>query len=593
MSTKTLRKRVALGTVVALGAGLLSLVSITSANAAALPPLVTIDPTSVGVQGSSLASSPLAGSITILQTGTLVLADTGTASNADYFTVSAGAYISAAGTDTTTAGGYSDTSTRIASDQASVNFLSGNYGNNFTVKPTGAAGSTFNIVGYLVKGGTATQVISVTIAGTSVAGTASASKSAVSWIAKNGPTQFITGSAFETNTDLAGASAAQAGKGLFLQIDVKDAYGNAVTKAGALTVTVTDGAIAAVKADGQGSSPIATDGTYTTAVSSAGDAYGNYTAGIFEKTAGTGWAGTVTVSYNGVVLATKTGTIAGYVKKIVLSNNKVVQKGATTSNAVQYHAYDAAGNEIDGSALTLANLTKNTIGTASVVTSITPGALPDVAGGTAGQIGVTGGSAGTSTLVVQYVNPDGSVALSNSLVVNVGGAADTYKVALDKSSYNQGDLAKVTVTFLDSKGNIAFSGGYLDGAGHYDTVTVSNGSTTAPAADAVISSPMMTLVGTLPIQNAPDKNGQLVLTYTVGSTGTFTPGNYLFSADFPTVDAADGAAQTVAYSVANPSAGTSLNDVLKGIVSLIASINKQIAALAKLITPAKKVVAKK
>ena len=592
MSTKTLRKRVALGTVVALGAGLLSLVSITSANAAALPPLVTIDPTSVGVQGSSLASSPLAGSITILQTGTLVLADTGTASNADYFTVSAGAYISAAGTDSTTAVGHSDASSRIASDQASVNFANGS-GNNFTVKPTGAAGSTFNIVGYLVKGGTATQVISVTIAGTSVAGTASASKSAVSWIAMNGPTQFITGSAFETNTDLAGASAAQAGNGLFLQIDVKDAYGNAVTKAGALTVTVTDGAIAAVKAAGQGSSPVAADGTYTTAVSSAGNADGYYTAGIFEKTAGTGWAGTVTVSYNGVVLATKTGTIAGYVKKIVLSNNKVVQKGATTSNAVQYHAYDAAGNEIDGSALTSANLTKNTIGTASVVTSITPGALPDVAGGTAGQIGVTGGSAGTSTLVVQYVNPDGSVALSNSLVVNVGGAADTYKVALDKSSYNQGDLAKVTVTFLDSKGNIAFSGGYLDGAGHYDTVTVTNGSTTAPAADAVISSPMMTLVGTLPIQNAPDKNGQLVLTYTVGSTGTFTPGNYLFSADFPTVDAADGAAQTVAYSVANPSAGTSLNDVLKGIVSLIASINKQIAALAKLITPAKKVVAKK
>ena len=52
------------------------------------------------------------------------------------------------------------------------------------------------------------------------------------------------------------------------------------------------------------------------------------------------------------------------------------------------------------------------------------------------------------------------------------------------------------------------------------------------------------------------------------------------------LDAQDGAAQTVAYSIS--SGGTSLNDVLKGIVSLIASINKQIAALAKLVTATKK-----
>jgi len=40
-------------------------------------------------------------------------------------------------------------------------------------------------------------------------------------------------------------------------------------------------------------------------------------------------------------------------------------------------------------------------------------------------------------------------------------------------------------------------------------------------------------------------------------------------------------AQTLSYTIADGS--TSLNDVLKGIVSLIASINKQIAALAKLV----------
>jgi hypothetical protein len=54
---------------------------------------------------------------------------------------------------------------------------------------------------------------------------------------------------------------------------------------------------------------------------------------------------------------------------------------------------------------------------------------------------------------------------------------------------------------------------------------------------------------------------------------------------FPTVNAADGANQTVTYTI--KSGQTSLNDVLKGIVSLIASINKQIAALAKLVTKKK------
>jgi hypothetical protein len=42
-----------------------------------------------------------------------------------------------------------------------------------------------------------------------------------------------------------------------------------------------------------------------------------------------------------------------------------------------------------------------------------------------------------------------------------------------------------------------------------------------------------------------------------------------------------GANQTVAYKVVAPSTGVSNADVLKAIVSLIASINKQIAALQK------------
>jgi len=75
-----------------------------------------------------------------------------------------------------------------------------------------------------------------------------------------------------------------------------------------------------------------------------------------------------------------------------------------------------------------------------------------------------------------------------------------------------------------------------------------------------------------------DADGTKTFQFVMGTT----EGSYVAIVDAPSVDAADGAKQTVAYTIASGS--TSLNDVLKGIVSLIASINKQIAALAKLVT---------
>ena len=83
-------------------------------------------------------------------------------------------------------------------------------------------------------------------------------------------------------------------------------------------------------------------------------------------------------------------------------------------------------------------------------------------------------------------------------------------------------------------------------------------------------------------------NGVATYKFIVGSVGD---GSYQLVVSFPTVNALNSAqsADTIAFTVSSGS--TSLNDVLKGIVSLIASINKQIAALAKLVAP--KAVAKK
>jgi len=80
-------------------------------------------------------------------------------------------------------------------------------------------------------------------------------------------------------------------------------------------------------------------------------------------------------------------------------------------------------------------------------------------------------------------------------------------------------------------------------------------------------------------------NGVITYKFVVGSPST-DPYNGQLVVTFGDVNANGVAtAQTVQYKIASGS--TSLNDVLKGIVSLIASINKQIAALAKLVTKKK------
>jgi len=74
----------------------------------------------------------------------------------------------------------------------------------------------------------------------------------------------------------------------------------------------------------------------------------------------------------------------------------------------------------------------------------------------------------------------------------------------------------------------------------------------------------------------------LALTYTVGlATAAATAGTYAGVVTFTTP--ALGTTQALKYSIVDPSGAVSNADVLKSIVALIASINKQSQALQKLI----------
>ena len=578
MSTKTISKRVALATVVALGAGVLSLVSVTSASAASIATqanqalaggirIETSTPTTAATPSTGLlstglttvgtASTPDVITATVLTTGSLNFqTGTGAGTFGGYYTVSAGGYFTGDTNTVANIGGsqLTDSSSATAGAPATSRVLS--------VAFNGAAGSTVTINGYdtSAKGNLATTLI-VTLAGASVAGTASAAKSNIVWAGVGAASQGLT-------SDLSTGSATTTGLPLWLQIDLNDAYGSALTStSGALTVTVSSGANVAL---GTGS---VTSGTYSTAVSAA--APGDIFAKITEATAGAGWSGTVTVTYNGVVLATKSGTISGLPAKITIGALAVGKINATVDTAVSYQVYDAAGNAVvlAPSALALTSSSNTAAVTAIAVGSFTNGNSTT----SAGNFAITGGTtAGTSNIVVQTTLSSGAVVTSNSLAVLVGSTAASYTASFDKSKYAPGDIATLKIKFLDSKGNAATSSSSLY-------------SIASSAWNATFSVPQLTLIGTTPTastagsygQNgnvAPDATGVITLKYTVGTT----TGAFNAVVDFPTVDGVAGSAQTVAYSIADGS--TSLNDVLKGIVSLIASINKQIAALAKLVT---------
>ena len=79
-----------------------------------------------------------------------------------------------------------------------------------------------------------------------------------------------------------------------------------------------------------------------------------------------------------------------------------------------------------------------------------------------------------------------------------------------------------------------------------------------------------------------DKNGTKTYTYSVGGNTAITAGSYVSVIDFTgTLTAASK--QTPSYKVSTGGEDVAFTDVLKSVVALIASINKQIQALQKLI----------
>jgi len=624
MSTKTIKQRIALVAVSTLTAGLLSVVSAPASNAAVggatvaasnqlatrsqdNPKLTHYDrlfiatmpsTTGSGVALTAASTTPdadagggpatssakslglinvsdIAGGLTAGTTQTAVILSSGALSV--YTATQAGEYSAI-----TVTGGTISSSTGTSLNATATLASHGGAGiTNFGIvaKPSSGA-TTMTIKLYtgnaslaLANGayGDLEGQITVTVAATSVAGVFSPVYSGLFG---------ASGATDQSNTadDATYVGASQYSSDMFLNVRVLDAYNTAIDSgvAGVLAVSATNGALVALNASNASS-----DGTTSSAYASTATP-DNYMIRVSAPSTAPVIT-TVSVSFNGTLIGTKTMQFLGEVAKITLYSPVIGNLGTGTGNYAYYKMYDSAGAAVYASGPLSANsayASAALLNDPSVATGTTTGgitksrdlSISSAGVVTSGRVTFTCGStAGKGTVGVTFTNASGTVVKSNKLDVNCADDPYTYSASWDKASYIPGDIAKLTVTFKDSKGNLA-----NDVEGVSDSTTQNAPSVSIGGLDKTVSGP--TSADAIEL-------GVIVYTYTVGAT----EGSYSGKVTFPVVDnrqiAVAGAAAAVTTTLNVKAATTAVSnaDVLKSIVALIASINKQIQALQKLI----------
>jgi hypothetical protein len=614
MSKTTIRKRIALVAVSALTAGLFSVVTVTPAyagiqnatNAAAgndsfnvallgaagnttgtatlssWTDAVTVDPTTVANMKSfglldKDASSTTAQTVTMLSTGTLVLYH-GTAATSKAFKASGGTF------STTQTQANTRAVQTYASDLRTITFANlstvvaaawspGAVG-TYTISAYASTATTASVTSDYPTRGNNVGIITVTVVAANAGSTYSAADSACTYANAS-----ITPATLDTTTTT--VTNAQ----WYVNFNLVDAYGTALP-AGALVATATNGALLEF---GTGTST-PTAGTASTVVNSSLSG-ANRTLRVDQGTAGAPVTTTVTLSYNGVTVCTKTLSIRGSVSTMDVSVVGTQDLSATTYIAADYNhdnaggagglfnvtLKDSAGNIVlpasVGAFAETTGSSNDIIRAYSVETAATSTSSTSVHSYSRG-IATCGSTAGSREITLKYTNPaSGTVTTSKPFTLRCADDAATYTASFDKASYVQGEVATLTVQFLDSKGNPA---------NRRTTIAA------VAAADAHIVAPMLTAVTSITGATAlytvrPDINGKKTYTFSVGTASGLTAGKYNAVIDYYAMVAAGATKPTVQYSVTSGADTTTNADVLKSIVALIASINKQIQALQKLI----------
>jgi hypothetical protein len=521
---------------------------------------------------TTLTTSSLTSTATMRADGALVFYWTGTAAKKPLTIVVDGGTVTGATAANTEAINYNASKTQVALTATASALIA-----NFSVAPNaGAASMTVSayeadsavtngdaddlaaIQAGTVSKGTLKQRYTVTVATASVSGVYSAGNSYVQ-------AQLSTAiAAPTTNADATGSttianSATSVG---FVSFDLRDAYNVSLAGKGALVVSATNGAGVSLKNTTDGTYGAASSVTLLTAVSNF--ASGTVTVARPAAFLNKGFSTTVSISWNGAVVGTKSLTFQGEVATVTASAPKIGALSSANETAFRLAYADNAGN-------VLYPTITDTVAVASTLTSSVTGLSVGLIGSsTAGLAKGTltcGASAGSADVQVQHINPlSGTIVKSNVWKATCADNAYTYTASWDKASYTPGSIATLTITFKDSKGNLANA--YTPVSTTASLIAITGGPS---ATGAAVTEPADG-------DKASTADGVKTYQFIVGTT----TGDFSAVVAVPVVTA-NGVAtnQTASYKIANATTGVTNEDVLKAIVSLIASINKQIAALQK------------
>ena len=585
MSKMTLRKRIALVAVSTLGAGMLSIVSASTAQATAGSANSATEVTSAKLQLATMAST--SGSVTVSATADgsanrstgLVYESNGPASGTSVtggttqtaVMTSNGSLVFYTGTAANSLGAFVAEGGTFSSftSHASATTLSVNAGRTVAfldgattyaaVAFTPSSGTTSAVV-YLYTGtGTSASIptngtlrgrytISVVAPTATGSGAYSAAYSTIAFDDAD-----ITAPQSQTDSVDDGTYIANAGVG-YVGVNLTDAYGLTLG-AGVLQATATNGVVCAWE-----SNPTAlsvSTAIYTTA------SYGTLHCSQGATNKNKSVTSVVTFSYNGTVVGTKTILWHGTAAKINVYDAVISDLGSPTTataaipNGAKFKVLDAAGNwineetavAVDGASYDLAVVSSGTVATSSDPDTPQVGYLNWTCSATKG---------GTGKFTV-FTYDAALTKISTVVSARCGGDIDTFKVSTDKAAYTPGEIITVTISGFDENGDIA------------------NDRHAMTPVNVVASGAFASTVDT-PATTDVLLNGKKTYRF----IATQTEGTYSISASVP-VNGSGQSATTASVTVKGATAAVSNADVLKSIVALIASINKQIQALQKLI----------
>jgi hypothetical protein len=565
MSTKTLRKRIALVAVATLGAGVLSAAPAFAGDPAAGDFLVSATSDGTTNYGIISVTGTTDQTVEMYTTGqaniTTVAADidAGLDNASLVLKITQGSglftYATTGSTNVTAIDAAS-----VSADSQTVTWQASNDTND-----TGNAGQADAYFRPTAAGKTVIQYQSVTPAGVAtvkstitIYAVTSAAQSA-SGVLSVGDSYFARVSSatgtIATNVDSTTSSVVNGSCG-YIAFDLMDAYGGNLSE-GALVATSSSTDAAVIF------NASTTTSTSTSTAVVADTATGDYVA-VCQATANKPVTTTVSVSYNGTLIGTKSITILGQLASLKISTAVAdglayAPRSSTSGTHFYVLAYDAAGKRVATSATpTVDSAGLNTIVTNVTVSGTVSSSSTSAPLGTSGYFTCASDKSGTATIRVKHVDSLGATIYSNTTTARCGGATPyAVKASLDKAVYLPGDIATLTVTATDVAGQPVA-----------DTATTGT--------DFTVSGSNMTAV-TAPSSADTFTWGTKTYKFVVGST----EGSYAMAVSIPAYAAYGVTDQTVPYSIKSNSTAVSNADVLKAIVSLIASINKQIAALQK------------